>query len=209
MKLYKDQPTTCQIGPARAAYPSVFKARRDKKDDGSPGDPKYSVTLLIPKKSHAHMPDPDAEVAAIRKIVATAVSDKWGSNPPKGLFNPLKDGDAEGPEGQEPKHPGYWYVKAATNAEWPDGEPKNLVVCDGRGVPIANGFVGGDWCKAKVLFKAFENPKKKGVTCYLSGVQWLYKDEPFGSSADTSTDEFDKVEGAAGPPSEYDPFQDE
>jgi hypothetical protein len=130
----------------------------------------------------------------------------------------LKDGDYAG-EDEEPKYPGYWFIKASTNAEWPDGEPKTLVVVDGQGKAIASGFGSGDWCKAKVTFKAFNKQVNKGVTCYLEGVQWLYKDEPFGESTGTDPSEFEVVNdahavatvGASVKPAtdEYDPFDEE
>lgn len=176
----------------------------------------YKITLLIPKTAHNYQPDPNAEVNGIKECMKQAAIAEFGANPPKGLRFPLKDGDVMGEGDDEPPYPGYWYITPKTAAFWPDGEPKNLLVIDGRRVPIGAGFVGGDWCKAKVNFKAYNNQANKGVAAYLSAVQWLYKDEPLGSSgSETAADEFDEVEGAhAGtatpaPSPEYDPFESE
>lgn len=213
MKIYKDKPTTCQVGPARAIYPYVFKARKNELKEGQPME--YKITLLIPKTPHSHLPTPDEEIKGLRECMKQAAIETFGPNPPKGLKYPLKDGDVA-PEGEEPPHPGNFYITAKTNAAWPDGEPKNLVVCDGRGVPIGAVFGGGDWCKVKITFKGYNNQANKGVAAYLGGVQWLYKDDAIGGGgADTTPEEFEAVadahtalngHGNGSAVEEYDPF---
>jgi hypothetical protein len=194
MRLYNDKPGKCQIGPARASFANVFKPRAEKKEDGSEVL-KYSITLLIPKEAHKHLPDPNAEIDGIRKLVTEAAKTKWGDKPPAKLHNPVKDGDVETNGNGDPMYPGYWFIKASTNATFPSGDDKNLLVVNGLGEPIGSGFESGDWCRCKLQIATFDRPTKKGVTCYLEGVQWLYKDEPFAKPKDDN--DFETVADAA------------
>lgn len=209
MKLYENKPQTCQVGPVRMSYAHVFKPRRNEMKEGQPLE--YSATLLIPKEKHQYLADPKAEIDGIVGCVKTAAEAKFPGA--KGYDKPLRDGDIETNGEGEPKYPGYWFMNVKTNAEDRNGDPKMLLVVDGRGVPIGGGFESGDWAKVKVNFAAYDHKGKKGVGAYLDGVQWLYKDEPFGSPAGTTPDEFEAVsdahsgqEMATAGASDYDPF---
>lgn len=210
MKLYKDDPCVCQVGPARAAYPHVFKARQNDLKTGNPYE--YSITLLIPKEKHDYLPDPTAECNGIKACMKAATEKKFGGKLPPKLAIPLKDGDTELNGEGDPRFPGYWFIKASTNAHWPDGSDKNMMVIDGSRNPIGSGFNGGDWCRCKVKFDGFDKGKNQGVACYLEAVQWLYKDEPkWAVGGATDPDEFEPVGAVVGAPApdEYDPFAEE
>lgn len=204
MKTYDNKPTTCQVGPVRMSHAHVFTPRENKMKDGQPLE--FSTVTLIPKEKHKFLAEPKVEVEGVVACVKAAADAKFGAGA-KGYDKPLRDGDIELNADGEPKYPGYWYMNVKTNALDRDGNPKNLVVVDGRGVPVGGGFESGDWAKVKVNFAAYDHKGKKGVGAYLEGVQWLYKDEPFGSGNRTSADEFEPVSDAV--TAEYDPFEDD
>ena len=203
--------TTQIIGPVRFSYLSVFKPRLNKVKQ--PPTPEYSVQLLIPKQPNKFCPNPEAIIAQIKEMVKTAGAAKFGATKYK---VPLKDGDKIEEGDDEPRNPGYWTVRVSASAEYPP------TLLDGQGMTAHGGWESGDWGKVKVKAWCYDNAGNKGVSLGLWAVQFLYKDEPLGSSSDPSVlaKEFGTVEDADRPEvlagvgpavsgDEYDPFADE
>jgi len=201
MKAY-DDPKTILIGPVRASYANVFKPRKKEGKNGQPDRFMFDITLLIPKKAHPHLAAPQAEYDGIAEAVRQAALHKFGDKV-KVYKNPLKDGDTELRSDGTPVAPGYWFVAANTGEDYPP-----LVLGPGRErVDASSGYQSGDWVKAKINASAFDVDNTKGVKFYLSAVQWLHKDVPFGG-AGASANDFDDESEAVGS-STYDPFADE
>lgn len=210
MKQYTDKPSVCLVGPVRLSFLKVFKPEMNELSKRE----EYSAVLMIPKTPHKYQSDGKAEGAGITACIKAAAMDEWGKDA-KGYSNPLKDGDIEkykkGKREGEPKYPGHWFLTVKTGKEYPPLliGPDRVPVGEGSEGMIKYRWQAGDWGKAKVNFRAYETPGgEKGVSAYLSALQFIHKDEPFGGGA--SADEFDDEgtpEGVVVEGEEADPFE--
>ncbi len=177
------------VGPVRASYAHVYKPRYNDLSERN----EFSVVCLIPKSESEFCPNPGEIKAALERQIKETL--------PKGGKQPLKDGDAELNSSGEPKHPGYWYFTAKTGGDYPP------MVIDPRRVPVgeSSGWQSGDWCKVKIKVKPYEKGANKGVSIFLTALQWTSKDEPFSGGGDPLAG-FEAIEGAG---EEFDPFAGE
>jgi len=179
----KQNNATIIVGPVRMSYAHIYSPRRNELAERD----EFSCVCLIPKESHQFLGDPEEQLTMLRETIENAGSELKGS-----WKSPLKDGDKELNGQGQPRHPGYWYFNAKTGADYPP------MVIDDRRVPIGkdSGWTSGDWAKVKVRVASYDAKVNKGVTIYLQAVQFLHKDEPFGS---------DPLAGFA-PADDFDPF---
>lgn len=200
-------PTQGIIGPVRFSYLTAFKPRMN--NGRTPPVMEYGVLCLIPKEANEFCPDPAKVKTEIQAFIKNAAATKFGAGV-KGLKTPLKDGDKADNEGDEPPHPGYWFMRASCKEEYPP------LCFDGNGAVVSGGWESGDWGKVKVSFFAFDKEINKGVSAGLRAFQFLFKDEPLGNTSDpvVVANEFGVVPGAhsggtqSEPAAEYDPFSD-
>lgn len=154
-------------------------------------DPKYNATLILPK-DHPDVP-------ALRRALFEAGKEKYpnaftGKEWPRGYTCALKDADKdEDTSGtllseKNPEYAGCYVVKAASS--------KRPVVIDRKksAVTEADGVIySGCYVNVSIAAAGYEFGKvKKGVTCYLNGVQFVADGERFGSDA---LDDFDDLDG--------------
>lgn len=180
-------PTLGIVGPCRFSYMHVFRPRKNELSN----EEEYSVVLLIPKEPNEKCPDPKENIDGVAKMIKQAAAFKFGEAEKK-YDRPMKDGDAEGPNGEDPKHPGYWYLRAKAGVDYPP------VLIGGDREKVVGGWESGDWGKAKVNFYAYDFKGRKGVSCGLRAIQFLYHDERFGAVTDpvSVANEFDTVANA-------------
>lgn len=145
----------------RAAWPSLVTAKAPQ--EGQDGEPKFELTMLIPKdgpKTEAFLAKLQAQIDEMIPLYNKASPAKLASLPL------LKDGDAADPE-KYPQHKGNW-VLVARNA-------KEVRVVDGSADPKdldKSTITGGMKVKALVAAKVHS----KGVGFTLKIVQ-LVKDD--------------------------------
>ena len=170
-----------RTGEFRVSYPSVFEA------NVFPGqEPKYSITMLFPKKQG---------VKELLTAAQAAAEEKWGPkytailNKIKGTKNwPFHDGDTE-KVGQE-NYEGMVYVKASSK--------KAPVVLDQqkRLISIEDGnfksFYAGCYAKAVVIAYTYDNTFGQGLGFSLQALQKQRDGEPF-STRKPVEDDFDTV----------------
>lgn len=161
-----------KIGPVRMSYANVFQPRENLN-----GKLEYSCVCLLPKEPCSFNMDPKKggkEFSNLVKLIAeeAKLKGEWR--------NPLRDGDKETDSAGNPKYPGFWFFTAKTGKDFPP------IVRNAQNVPIGenSGYVSGDWARVALRLKAYEAAGNKGVSCYLAGVQWVAKDEPFGADPD-------------------------
>lgn len=183
------------IGPVRMSYAHVFEPRENELSNKN----EYSCVCLIPKEPNDKNTNPKAGMKAFSDLVKLVAAEAKLKGDWK---NPIRDGDTDLNKNGEPKHPGYWFITAKTGEDYPP------MVVNATRAPIGkeSGWVSGDWAKVRVNVKAYEAAGNKGVTCYLVGVQWLHKDEPFGGDPLDGFDDESGGSGGSGDP--YDPFAD-
>ena len=154
-------------------------------------EPKYSATLIIPKDH--------ADLAALKRAMfdagkETFPTDFTGTDCPKGYTCSLKDADTFTDNNGEllaDKQPAYkgCYVLEANSTRRPlvVGRRKEAITED-DGVIYSGCYINVSVAAAGYTF----GKVKKGVKCYLNGVQFVKDGERFG--ADASAD-FNALDG--------------
>lgn len=177
------------IGPYRCMYPALVSP---KGFEGS--DPKYGITLLIPKSDKAGakliMDFVESQVGATNwkptvkaqvKKVAKDNSDGYKDNAI------LKDGDKlnERREGEDkaPLDAYYNHYRLTLKRTASFGAP---LVVDENAEPVdsmllADTVKSGYWVKVQIQAYCYPSPKP-GVTLQLLGVQFIKEDEVFGQT---------------------------
>ncbi len=162
-------PTNVTTGRVRLSYVHLFNPY------ARPGqEPKYSVTILIPKSDVATKQRIDA---AIQAAIEAGVSSKWNGVRPPQIAIPIHDGDGPRPSdgmpyGEECK--GHWVMTASSN--------RQQAVVDLNLNPIIDQtqVYSGLYGRVNVNFFAYNSNGKKGIGCGLGPVQKLEDGEPLG-----------------------------
>ena len=178
--------TKIVTGKVRFSFCNLFEAKVPL----SGGDPKYSVTLLIPKSD-------TATVNKIRAAMDEARENFCKKNGATALparpNNPLHDGDGMKDNGDPygPECKGCWVLSVSAK--------QKPVVVDAFGNAITDpGEVySGSYGRASINFYGYSNVKK-GIGAGLLAIQKLHDGEPFGTvgSADDFKDGFVDEAGA-------------
>lgn len=155
-------------------------------------EPKYSVTILIPKHDVATKQRIDA---AIGVAVQDGVSRVWNGVRPPVINFPIHDGDGVKPSDGMPFGPeckGHWVMTASSK---PDRKPE---IIDINQNPILNQFeiYSGVYGRVSLRFFAYLSDGKKGIGCGLGNVQKLEDGEPL-SGGRSAAEDFASLEGTA------------
>lgn len=155
------------INDVRFSYCNLFQPQ------ARPGqDPKYSVTILIPKTNAAAKAAVDQ---AIQEAIGTGISKCWNSQRPPAPSICIHDGDGPRPSdgqayGEECR--GCW-VFTASSKQAPfvvDTQRQNII--------NPTEVYSGMWGNVNVSFFPYNNSGKKGIGCSLNGVQKIRDGEP-------------------------------
>lgn len=165
-------------GKVRFSYANVFEPKA--MNEGA--DPKYSVSLIIPKSDKKTL----NKIEAAIKTALEEGKAKFGGKIPANYKNPLRDGDDERPDDENYK--GAMFVNAnATNKP-------GVVDADLNPIMDKDEFYSGCFGRASINFYAFNVSGNKGVACGLNNLQKLEDgdrlaggssaEEDFGSDSD-------------------------
>jgi hypothetical protein len=170
--------TKITTGKVRFSYVNIFEPRAS--EDG--GEPKYGVTLLIPKSDTTTM---GKIKAAIAEAADTFRKKNGTSSLPANPTNPIHDGDglkpSGDPYGEECK--GCWVIATSS-------KQKPVIVDAFRNeITDPNEVYSGCFGRAAINFYGYNN-RKKGIGAGLQSVQKLTDGEPLGGSRG-SADDFD------------------
>ena len=184
-------------GKVRFSYVNVFQPQESQ--DG--GEPKYSVTLLIPKTDTATV----GKIRAAMKEARENFCKRNGANalPPEPVTT-MHDGDGVKPNSGEPYGPeckGCWVLSVSSKAT------QKPVVVDEFGNEISgpttvcsnpNAVYSGCYGRASINFYGYAN-KRKGIGAGLLGIKKLHDGDPLGGTFGTAADfEDDWVDTEAG-----------
>ena len=165
----------------RFSYVNVFQPQESQ--DG--GDPKYSITLLIPKADTMTLGKIKAAMAEARENFCK----RNGANAlPQKPVHTMHDGDGMRDNGEEfgPECKGHYVITVSSK--------QKPVIVDNTGNPITDpGEVySGCFGRASINFFGYSKNGKKGISAGLLAVQKLHDGEPFGTvgSADDFNDGF-------------------
>ena len=168
----KTNNTKVVTGIVRLSYEHVWEPASI---NGS--NPKYSVSLIIPK-------DDVKTIAAINQAVENAIKDgaaKFGGKiPPKGALKlPLRDGDTER---DDEAYRNAYFVNANSNTA-----PQ---IVDRAVQPILdrNEVYSGCYARVSINFYAFNSNGNKGVACGLGNIQKVRDGEPLGGKTSAADD---------------------
>lgn len=173
--------TKIVTGKCRFSYAYLFEPQ----EPINGGEPKYNVTLLIPKSDTATM-------AKIKQAIADArenFCERNGANalPPKPV-NPVNDGDSLKDNGEAfgPECKGCYVLRAKSSTK--------PVIVDAFRNEITNPteVYSGCYGRAALKFVGYNKAGQKGITAVLLSVQKLSDGEPFGTvgSANDFDDDF-------------------
>ena len=168
----KTNSTKVVTGVVRLSYANVWEPASV---NGS--NPKYSVSLIIPK-------DDKATIDAINRAVENAIKDgaaKFGGKiPPRGALKlPLRDGDTER---DDEAYKGSYFVNANSTTA-----PQ---IVDRQVQPILDrGEVySGCYARVSINFYAFNSNGNRGIACGLGNIQKIRDGEPLGGKTSAADD---------------------
>ena len=168
-------------GKVRFSFCNIFEPKEN--NDG--GEPKYSVTLLIPKSD-------TATLAKIKDAMAEARENFCKRNGatalPQKPNHTLHDGDGTRDSGDPygPECKGCYVITVSS-------KQKPTIVDNFRNPITTPGEVySGCYGRASINFYGYNAKGKKGISAGLLAIQKLHDGEPFGTvgSADDFADDF-------------------
>lgn len=185
--MYQNIATKVLTGEVRLSYANLTAPRAAQ--DG--GEPKYSVTLLIPKTDTATKADIDASMKAAYE---DGVSKKWGGARPQPKVI-LHDGDGLRPSGlpfgDECK--GCWVLTASSKNK-PQVVGIDNIQCELAPQDVYSGM----YARVTINFYAFDRAGNKGVGCGLGNVMKTKDGEPLSGGASAVSDFADVGSSIAG-----------
>ena len=131
-------------------------------------EPKYSVSLIIPKK--------DTEtIKAIKEAIETAKKDgiaKFGGKIPANLKLPLRDGDIERPDDEA--YADSYFINC-NSKDKPQIVDKNV-----QPILDRNEVYSGCYARVSISLYPFNTNGNKGIACGLGNIQKIADGEPLG-----------------------------
>ncbi|MHB1681621.1 MAG: DUF2815 family protein [Bacilli bacterium] len=157
-------------------------------------EPRYSVTMIIPKADVVMKQRIDAAISA---AVQDGITSRWGGVLPPLLTYPIYDGDAVNPNNGLPfgdECRGHWVMTATSK---PDRKPD---LRDAWLNPIldATQVYSGMYGRVSFRMFAYATGGKKGIGCGLNNVQKLEDGEPLAGGPRAEED-FASLAGTAPP----------
>lgn len=178
--MYQNIATKCLTGEVRLSYAHLSQPYANPRQPGA--EPKYTVTLLIPKTDTATFND---LTAAFNAAANEAVNKKWGGVKPPVIAPIIHDGDgvrSDGtPYGEECK--GHWVLTASTKQRPQVVDQSNI------NVELApQDIYSGMYARVTLNFFGFNTAGKKGVGCGLGNVLKVRDGEPLSGGASAASD---------------------
>lgn len=159
------------IVPCRFSYLHCWEP-----DSVNGGDPKYSVSAIIPKSDTKTI---NAIKAAVEQAKKDSVS-KWGGKIPANLKLPLRDGDLDRPDNEAYANS---YFFNANSRQAPQ-------VVDARVQPILDQseVYSGCYGKISVTFYGYNSNGNRGIAAGLGNIQKLRDGESLGGRSSAADD---------------------
>lgn len=169
--------TQIVTGKVRFSFCNLFTPRAVQEG----GQPKYSVTLLIPKSDKATI----SKIRAAIEAAKTAyIQRNAGKKLPTQLKTTLHDGDGERPNGGEfgEECKGH-YVMTVSSKNQP------VIVYPDK-TPLTNPqeLYSGCYGRAIINFYVYDTQGNKGISAGLNGIMKLDDGEPLGGGVVTDSD---------------------
>lgn len=148
-------------------------------------EPKYSITVLLPKSD-------TATYARIQAAIEAAIEDgkarKWDGKAPARPMQPVYDGDGLRPNGEEfgSECKGCWVFTASAK------EAPEVIDASLNPVIDKNLIYSGCYGRVSVNFFPYSAAGRKGIGCGLNNVQYLCAGERLGGGKSSAVEDFGK-----------------
>ena len=178
--MYNNNPTRVLTGEVRLSYANLVSPKTPMSDPN--GTPKYSVTLLIPKKDIAVKENIDASIEAAAQA---AISKTWGGVRPPVMPIPIHDGDGVRdngtPYGEECK--GHWVLTASSK-----NKPQVVHQSDITTELLPQDIYSGMYARVTINFFAYNRAGRRGIGCGLGNVMKVREGEPLSGNVSAASD---------------------
>lgn len=162
----------------RFSYVNLFEA---KAINGS--EPKFSVSLIIPKSDTATLEAVKAAILAAYKEGEAKLKGNGKTVPALAVIkSPLRDGDTERPD--DPAYANAYFINA--------NNKRAVGMVDAALNPILDRaeLYSGCYGRAAITFYAFNTNGNKGIAAAIDNVQKLRDGEPLGGMAASPENDF-------------------
>ncbi len=174
--------TKVVTGKVRFSYAHVFEPKAINESS----EPKYSVSLIIPKSDKVTI---GKIKAAVELAKVQGKDSKFGGKVPANLKTPLRDGDVERPDDEV--YENAYFINANGNRK------PGIVDANKDEIMNKDEFYSGCYGRASVSFYPYNaNNTSKGIACGLNHLQKLEEGEHLGgftSAAEDFADEEDDL----------------
>ena len=145
------------------------------------GTPKFSVSLLIPKKDTVTVNKIKAAIEAAYREGEAKLKGNGKTVPPlTAIKTPLRDGDAERPD--DPAYAGHYFVNA--NSATAPG----IVDADCQPILTRSEVYSGVYGRASISFFSYNSSGARGIACGLNNLQKIRDGAPLGGRASAESD---------------------
>lgn len=145
------------------------------------GQPKYSVSLIIPKSDKTTVEKiKDAIQAAYEEGESKLRGNGKNVPPLSSIKIPLRDGDKERPD--DPVYAGSYFMNANSSTA------PGIVDADLNPILERSEVYSGVYGRASVNLYAFNSNGNKGIACGLNNLQKIRDGEPLGSKSRAEDD---------------------
>lgn len=182
--MYQNVATKVLTGEVRLSYAHLSQPYANPNQQGS--EPKYSVTLLIPKTDVATYQD---IVSSRDAAYEAAVQNEWKGARPQLRSMLIYDGDGVRQDGSKfgPECAGHWVITASTKRK------PQVVDISNVNVELApQDIYSGMYARVTLNFFSFSSNGNKGVGCGLGNVLKTRDGEPLAGGA-TAAQDFDGI----------------
>lgn len=182
-KMANTDPSRIVTGEVRLSYVYLLKPR----PNNFGGEPKYSVTVLVPKSDTATVGAINAAVEAAKQ---KGKNDKWNGVIPPAVRTPVHDGDGVRQSDGQPYGPeckGHLVINATCGAD----RPPKIVNLQLDPIMDATEIYSGMYGRIAIRFAPYSNSGNKGVGAYIdTNVQKTRDGEPLGAVAPDASQDF-------------------
>lgn len=175
-------PTKVITGPeTRWSYANVWEP---KSING--GQPKYSISLIIPKSDQKTIDKIQAAIQAAYEEGQSKLKGNGKSVPALSVLKtPLRDGDTERPDDEA--YADSYFINANSSTA------PGIVDADRQVIIDHSEVYSGVYGRASINFYAFNSNGNRGIACGLNNLQKIKDGEPLGGKS-RAEDDFDTEE---------------